>query len=42
MFQEIKCEDDKFPYEFLKIKNITAMSMVKNHIMELQLYQKKT
>mgnify|MGYP003327267478 CR=1 FL=1 len=25
----------------LKIKNITAMSMVKNHIMELQLYQKK-
>ena len=41
MFQEIKCEDDKFPYEFFENKNIIAMSLVKNHIMELQLYQKK-
>ena len=33
MFQEIKCEDDKFPYDFFKKKNIIATYLDKNHTM---------
>ena len=36
MFQEIKCEDDKFPYDFFKKKIIIVMYLDKNLIMELQ------
>jgi len=41
MMQEIKAQDENYPYEDLKNQIMKIMYLVKNHIMVLQLFLKK-